>query len=461
MEPTPSSSFSELLKQFKKFIFEIFDISRNSDKQSTIEEIKAGIYMKGTSAWVLVFSILIASIGLNTGSTAVVIGAMLISPLMGPILGIGLSLGTNNIDLLKKALTNFGVMVTLSLLTSFLFFSIPLFQNETSELIARTFPDVRDVIIALSGGLALIVALSQKNKSLNTIAGVAIATALMPPLCTAGYGLATAKWHFFRGALFLFTINTIFIASATFIIVRFLKFPYEAYANSKRRKFLSRIITTFAIVILVPSMYMFYQLYKESDFNQKANSLIKKFKTEKGILILDLSTNFSQKKIEFAVVGQNLSKDEILSFEKEMNKMGYEGCQFKIMQNTANIEAIDKIKKIENSFVSNQQLLAKKEVELLEKDREILSLKEKIKQQVKGNNFEETAKEIKALYPEIISLSYSETFKTNFTDTDTIPIYSVKWDQNISKIQKEKIEIQLQNWLQTKTSNTKLILKEE
>ena len=160
MENNTPLNFSEIVKQIKQFVVGIFDISRDSDKTNTIDDIKAGIYMKGATAWVLIFSILIASVGLNTSSTAVVIGAMLISPLMGPILGIGLSLGINNIDLLKKALNNFAVMVILSLLTSFLFFSIPIFQNETQELIARTFPDVRDVIIALSGGLSLIVAIN-------------------------------------------------------------------------------------------------------------------------------------------------------------------------------------------------------------------------------------------------------------------------------------------------------------
>ena len=251
MESNQDSNIN-ILAVIKKYLLEIFDISQDTDKSATIEDIKSGVYVKGQIAWVLIFSILIASAGLNTSSTAVVIGAMLISPLMGPILGMGLSLGINDIDLLRKALKNFAVMVVLSLLTSFLFFSIPMFQNETPELIARTYPDVRDVIIALSGGLALIVALSRRNKSLNTIAGVAIATALMPPLCTAGYGLATSKWAFFGGAMFLFSINTVFIASSTFVVVRFLKFPYEAYANSQRRKRISQIITIFAIAILIP-----------------------------------------------------------------------------------------------------------------------------------------------------------------------------------------------------------------
>ena len=209
-------------------------------------------------------------------------------------------------------------MVVLSLLTSFLFFSIPMFQAETPELVARTFPDVRDVIIALSGGLALIVALSRRNKSINTIAGVAIATALMPPLCTAGYGLATGKWDFFGGAMFLFSINTIFIASATFLVVRFLKFPYEAYANSQRRKRISQVISILAIAILIPSIYMFYQLYKKSDFNQKVDGIITELRTEKGILILDVHKNFGKKTIQFAVVGTSMTQKNINEFQAEM-----------------------------------------------------------------------------------------------------------------------------------------------
>ena len=288
MEEKSHSSFKKTVSTVKLFLIDTFDIFQDTDHAATIEDIKSGVNMRGQNAWILIFSILVASAGLNTSSTAVVIGAMLISPLMGPILGMGLSLGINDIDFLKKAIKNFGVMVILSLLTSFLFFSIPMFQQETPELVARTFPDVRDVIIALSGGLALIIALSRRNKSINTIAGVAIATALMPPLCTAGYGLATGKWDFFGGAMFLFTINTIFIASATFIVVRFLKFPYEMYANSQRRKRISQIISFLAMVILIPSIYMFYQLYKKSDFNQKSDLLIDKLRTEKGILILDV-----------------------------------------------------------------------------------------------------------------------------------------------------------------------------
>ena len=249
------------------FLKETFNIFDDTDVNATIDDIKAGVPIKGQTAWVLIFSILIASAGLNTSSSAVVIGAMLISPLMGPIMGIGLSLGINDIFLLRKAVKNFGIMVALSLITSFLYFSIPVFQIETPELIARTGPDVRDVIIAFAGGLALIIAFSRRSKAITTISGVAIATALMPPLCTAGFGLATGKWHFVGGAMFLFSSNTIFIATATFTIVRFLKFPFEHYLDSKRKKVISNVIYVSAFVILVPSVFFFYKLYKQTDFN--------------------------------------------------------------------------------------------------------------------------------------------------------------------------------------------------
>lgn len=461
MENSTPASLSEILKQIKQFVFGIFDISRDSDKANTIEEIKSSIYMKGASAWVLIFSILIASVGLNTSSTAVVIGAMLISPLMGPILGIGLSLGINSIDFLKKALNNFAVMVILSLLTSFLFFSIPIFQNETEEIIARTFPDVRDVIIALSGGLSLIIAISQKNKLFNAIAGVAIATALMPPLCTAGYGLATAKWDFFFGAMFLFSINTIFIASATFIIVRFLKFPYEEYANSTRRKLLSRVISILAISIFVPSIYMFYLLYKKSDFNQKVDGLINDLKTEKGVLILDVRKDYAAKEIKFAVIGKSISEKEVAHFKDEMSEMGYENCSFKVFQDAGNIETMTKIKDIENSFMSNQQLLVKKDADLLEKDRIIFELKNQLSAKNKDSFvFQEVANEIKALNNQIEQVGYSSRIVTNFTKVDTIPTFEIEWTNKVNSRTRKEETKKLESWLQVKLKNKKIVLKD-
>ena len=459
MEENNQSFFKKTGNDIKLFIKETFDIFKDTDHAATIEDIKSAVNMKGQNAWVLIFSILVASAGLNTSSPAVVIGAMLISPLMGPILAMGLSLGINDIDFLKKAFKNFGVMVVLSLLTSFLFFSIPMFQAETPELVARTYPDVRDVIIALSGGLALIIAFSRRNKSINTIAGVAIATALMPPLCTAGYGLATAKWDFFGGALFLFSINTIFIATATFIVVRFLKFPYEAYANSQRRKTISRIIAFLALVILIPSVYMFYQLYIKSDFNQKADGLIHKLRTEKGILILDVRKNFNKKEIQFAVVGKSIMQTDIQDFKSEMKSFGYDDVKFKVLQDAGNLETMSKINEIENSFLSNQQLLVKKDQLLLNKDKEIFELKNQLHK--KGEMlfpFRQIAEEIKALNANVEKVAYSETISTNFSTIDTIPTFEIIWKNQVKPDIKTFENLRFQNWLRKKLKDESVIV---
>ncbi|WP_322549277.1 DUF389 domain-containing protein [Flavobacterium psychraquaticum] len=459
MEENNQSFFKKTVSTVKLFLIDTFDIFQDTDHAATIEDIKSGVNMRGQNAWILIFSILVASAGLNTSSTAVVIGAMLISPLMGPILGMGLSLGINDIDFLKKAVKNFGVMVILSLLTSFLFFSIPMFQQETPELVARTFPDVRDVIIALSGGLALIIALSRRNKSINTIAGVAIATALMPPLCTAGYGLATGKWDFFGGAMFLFSINTIFIASATFIVVRFLKFPYEMYANSQRRKRISQIISFLAMVILIPSIYMFYQLYKKSDFNQKSDLLIDKLRTEKGILILDVRKNFNKKEIQFAVVGKSIMQTDIQDFKSEMKSFGYDDVKFKVLQDAGNLETMSKINEIENSFLSNQQLLVKKDQLLLNKDKEIFDLKNQLHK--KGEMlfpFRQIAEEIKALNANVEKVAYSETISTNFSTIDTIPTFEIIWKNQVKPDIKTFENLRFQNWLRKKLKDESVIV---
>ena len=457
MKEEENNSASELKYSFKKFIHDIFDLTSDTDKLATIEDVREGIYVKGQTTWVLIFSILIASTGLNISSSAVVIGAMLISPLMGPILGIGLSLGINDVDFLKKSIKNFGVMIVLSIVTSFLFFSIPSFQNETPEIISRTYPDVRDVIIALSGGLALIIAFSRRNKSLNTIAGVAIATALMPPLCTAGYGLATGKWNFFGGAMFLFSINTIFIATATFTVVRFLKFPYETYTDSAERKKISRFISIIAISILIPSIYMFYQLFKKSDFEQKVDALIEDIRGSKGIVILDVEKNYNKRTVSFAVIGKSIDDKDINSYKENMEKAGYKNVKFSVMQDVANLEAISKIEAIENSYLSTQELLTKKEQELLEKEKVIFELKTKLI--IKKSDqipFQQMANEIKIIYENIEEVAFSNLIKTNFTTTDTIPMVYVKWKSSTNKkiIPKDMEKIEL--WLQTKLESKKL-----
>ena len=323
-EPKKRSDLGTIFNDLLVFLKEILDIRFDTDKKATIEDVKDNISMKGHTAWVLVFSILIASIGLNVSSPAVVIGAMLISPLMGPILGVGLSIGINDIDTLKRSFVNLGVMIGLSLVTSFLFFKIPLFQDLTPEIEARIAPDARDVFIAISGGLALILAMSRRSKQTNTIAGVAIATALMPPLCVAGYGLAVWNWSYFSGAMFLFTINAIFIALATFLIVKFLRFPMVKYINSVKQKRIAQLASTLAIIIFGFSVYQFVKLYQVQQFNTNARQLISDMKSD-GIHILKMdedNIDYAKKEINLLVYGNVLSEEEIEKWNDKLLDYG-------------------------------------------------------------------------------------------------------------------------------------------
>jgi len=444
-------------RQFKQFLKSTLDIREDTNHEATIEDVQAGINIKGQVAWVLVFSILIASAGLNTSSTAVVIGAMLISPLMGPIVGIGLSLGINDVDLMRKALKNFGIMVVLALFTSFLFFSIPIFQDETPELRARTFPDVRDVIIAFSGGLALIVALSRRNKQINTIAGVAIATALMPPLCTAGYGLATGKWHFFGGALFLFAINTIFIALATFSVVKFLHFPMKEYLNSSKRKRISQLLYLLALLILVPSIWMFYGLYKKSDFEQKVTTIINEFKEDKNVIVLNQKINYQDKTVSFATVGKSVTNQNVTLWKDKLSKQGYSNVVFEIAQSIENLETQNMLEKLESTYFTTQQILNKKEEQIIKQEKELIDLQKQLYLSEKSKiPFDQIANEIKINYSKVDEVAFSRVIRTNFIKIDTIPTVYLKWNSTISPQQILKEEEKIQKWLRVKLQNEKL-----
>ncbi|MBT8323326.1 MAG: DUF389 domain-containing protein, partial [Eudoraea sp.] len=263
-----------LFGNVRKFLSELLNIRQNTDQDATKDAIIADISFKGHTAWILVCSIFIASVGLNANSTAVVIGAMLISPLMGPILGIGMSVAVNDVDTLRRSLKNFVVMVVLSVLTAYLFFRFFPLRDESSELLARTAPDIRDVLIAFFGGLALVIARAKKGTIASVIFGVAIATALMPPLCTVGFGLAIGNLSYAGGAMYLFTINTIFIALATFLVLKILRFPMVRYANSRKRRMIARIASGVALLVMVPAVYTFYKVFQKSNFEHQARQLI-------------------------------------------------------------------------------------------------------------------------------------------------------------------------------------------
>ena len=266
--------FKNFIDYLKILVKRYIQIGEHVDTKDAAERIKSAIWFRGPNVWILAFAIVLASVGLNVNSTAVIIGAMLVSPLMGPIIGVGLSLGTNDTDLLKASAKNLLVMVIISLIASTLFFILsPLALVNPTELEARTSPTIYDVLIAFFGGLAGILENSRKERG-TVLSGVAIATALMPPLCTAGYGLAHLNMHFFLGALYLFVINSVFIALATYLMVLYLKFQKASGISPELAKRRRNIISAVLFIVLVPSIWSAFNLVRENNFERNAKAFV-------------------------------------------------------------------------------------------------------------------------------------------------------------------------------------------
>lgn len=447
---------------FKKFIRELLSIREETDKQGTVQIIKDNIAMKGHTAWILVFSILIASIGLNVSSTAVVIGAMLISPLMGPILGVGLSIGINDIDTLKRSMINLGVMLGLSLLTSFLFFLIPLFQEATPELLARTQPNVLDVMIAISGGLALIVAISRPSPQTNTVAGVAIATALMPPLCTAGFGLAIGNYGFFFGAMFLFLINTTFIALATFVIVKYLRFPMVKYINSTKRRNIAKFASFIAIIVLAGSVYTFYQLVLQKDFEKKSTTLMESIINE-NYSIIKKKFNYNEKTIDLTLFGKTVTDNDEKKWRDRVLEIGLqEDVILNIHKGKDDGKLMNEYQNLKEAVVNNQKIIDGRDAQLRNKDEKIQFLENERKKHLKNKiPFLKISEEAKINYEGLQEISFSQQLKTNFEKVDTLTVFNVKWFDSIPKNVVNLEVIKINKWLKTRLSlDTLLIIKE-
>ena len=278
-------------KNIKGWFRSTTDFSVELDREGAASRIRNNIWVRGANVWILAFSIVIASVGLNVNSTAVIIGAMLISPLMGPIIGMGFSMGTFDGKLMKDALRNLLIMFLVSLAASAAYFFIsPLSLVDPTELEARTSPTIYDVLIALFGGLAGMLENSRSERG-TVLSGVAIATALMPPLCTAGYGLAHANAHFFFGALFLFLINTVFIIMATYVMTKFLRFEPVAFIDVKARKRTRNIMTVVMLLILVPSTISAVQMVRVNQFEQKVQQFVKENRIYGGRYMYDYKVN--------------------------------------------------------------------------------------------------------------------------------------------------------------------------
>lgn len=388
---------------FTDRIKEIARITDHINIEGARNYIISSIDFKGPNIWILAFAIIIASVGLNVNSIPVIIGAMLISPLMGPIMGVGLALGINDTSLLKKALTNLVIMTAISILASTFFFLIsPLSLDEPTELLARTNPTIYDVFIALFGGFAVIMEVCRKERG-TVIAGAAIATALMPPLCTAGYGLAHGSFQYFIGACYLYFINSVFIALATFLTVRTLHFPLVKFSDPDKQKKVNRSITAFTIILILPSIWSAFTVIRENNFNQMAKHFIEENRNIGNSYIYNYKISHNAHKpsqITISIAGEALSEEDIAGLYSKLERYGMEKEQLTINQSGTFIPDNRSGEEIlKGIFEQNEQEIQRRE-----------ALIAKMESQLKAFNAQkfptmQIAKELAAQFPQLLSIT--------------------------------------------------------
>lgn len=438
----------------KKFFNEYLDLNRSKeDEQVTVESIRNGVEFKGTNLWILIFATFIASLGLNVNSTAVIIGAMLISPLMGPIMGVGLAVGLNDFELMKRSLKSYLVATLFSVITATIYFAFTPLDEVQSELLARTSPTIYDVFIALVGGLAGIVALATKEKG-NVIPGVAIATALMPPLCTAGFGLATGNLFYFLGAFYLYFINSVFISLATYIGVRVMHFQRKQFVDKVREKLVRKYIIGIAIATMCPAVYLTYNIVRETIYQSSANSFITSELQFPDTQVLSREISFDKREIKVVLIGKEVSDDQLQAARHKLAEYKLNDTKLSVFQgvNGAGSMDISNIKSLvmEDFYKNSEKQLASQQATLDSLNR--------ILPDFTGSNLmnERMGQEIKVLFPYVKTISVSKSLQLNVDSIrmDTVTFAFVDCNKQPSKQEREK----MMEWLRARTGAGKLRL---
>lgn len=379
-----------------------------TDETATVEQISDGVTFRGANLWVLIFAIFIACLGLNLNSTAVIIGAMLISPLMGPIIGMGLAVGRADLELLKRSLTNYGVSTVISVLTAALYFQLTPLTEAQSELLARTSPTLYDVLIALFGGAAGILALSTGGKG-NVIPGVAIATALMPPLCTAGYGLAMGEWSFFFGACYLFFINTVFIALATYLGVRLLQFKPKQFVDKARLAVVNRYIAVIVVVTMLPAVYMTTQIIRQSVFENHVKQFVKQELNQPGTRILSEQADRETKTLDVVALGAALPNEMIEAARQRLADYQLADYQLNVIQGAQS----DSLLLARNNAGTQQSLSGQDQQHLVLQTERVAQLERETADYRRLDALaREIAGEVKAVCPKVESIGLSKITET-------------------------------------------------
>lgn len=439
----------------KNFLSEYLDLRKDKDDElATVDSIRKGVEFKGANLWILIFAIFMASLGLNVNSTAVIIGAMLISPLMGPIMGVGLSVGLNDFELMKRSLKSFLITTLFSVTTATIFFLVSPVAEGQSELLARTSPTIYDVLIALMGGLAGVTALSTKEKG-NVIPGVAIATALMPPLCTAGYGLATGNLIYFLGAFYLYFINSVFISLATFLGIRVMRFQRKEFVDKKREKKVRKYIVLIAVLTMCPAAYLTVGIIQDTFFESAANRFVTEQLSFESTQVLDKKILHEGKghEIRVVLIGQEVPEASIAIARSKMKDYKLNDTKLIVLQGMNN-EAVD-ISSIRAMVM--EDFYKNSEQRLVEQKQKITDLEYSLKQYKSFNELGRTiVPELKVLYPSVQSVSISQAIETNVktVQMDTITLAVLKFGKNPDAKEKGKIT----EWLKARTGAKKLRL---
>ncbi len=419
--------------------------------QSEAEEaIRDGVNFRGTNMLILVFAIFIASLGLNTNSTAVIIGAMLISPLMGPIIGLGLGVGINDFDLIKRSARNLCMAALFSLLASTLYFLISPVNENHSELLARTSPTIYDVLIAFFGGAAGIVALGSRSKG-NVIPGVAIATALMPPLCTAGYGLATWQLPYLFGALYLFIINSIYIGFATLIGVKMMKYKRRAIVNTVKARRVRRMVEVLVVVTVIPAIFMTYRMVRDTSYQTKISNFVGRefnFKDTR-VLNFNIGKDGKDRVLSVTLIGRILPQDSLLrAMNARLAEAGFEGTRLEIIQGEypdlpSQPTTPDAVKDI---FQIAQLTTARQA-------RVIDSLENELRSQLSADTMASTLSPvIRTFFPEVREMSIVHPVFTDIATgtTDTVHVAMVSYSREMNAEQRDKLSEYLSATLKVK-----------
>ena len=450
-EQKNTSKGLELLISIKNYIKEFFDLRKSKENEElTIESIRHGVIFKGTNLWVLIFAIFIASLGLNVNSTAVIIGAMLISPLMGPIMGFGLAVGISDFELLKQSFKSYLLTTFISVVTSTLYFSLTPLNEVQSELLARTSPTIYDVLIALFGGLAGIIAVSTKEKG-NVIPGAAIATALMPPLCTAGFGLATGNIFYFLGAFYLYFINSVFISFATYLGVRFMHFKRKDFVDKQREQMVRRYIIALVLVTMCPAFYLTYGIVKTTFYEASANSFIAKEFDFEHTQVISRKISYDEKEIRVVLVGNELTQPELDKVHNSLKHYNLEDTKLTIVQgmNSDNLDMGMLKAQVMEDFYKNS------EERLQEQQEEIQHLRKELKNYTTYHQLnKQIVPELKVLYPQVerISMSQMIVFTTDSMHADTLTMVLMGLKSEMEANQME----QFKQWLKTRVGTNKM-----